>query len=298
MIADGLIERFPVDEVYGMHNMPGLPVGHFAMRTGPMMASEALFEISVVGQGGHAAMPHKGADAIVVGAEIVTALQTIVSRKLDPGRNGVVSVTDFRTDGQRNILPGKAVLTGDARALTAEANVAIEARMRRIVEGVCLAHGVTGTVSYDTIFEVLVNAPEPTARAAEAARAVAGTVDTDCAPILGSEDFGPLGRRTARLFRLRRQWRRGSECQTAPFGRVRFQRRPVDARCRVLGAPGRAGAAGDGDVNVRRPHGRVGAAEWKRRTSIWRSSPMTTPSIICAAITITCTWSSAGRRFC
>ena len=193
MIADGLFDRFPVDEVYGMHNMPGLPVGHFALRTGPMMASEALFEIRVQGQGGHAAMPHKGVDAIVVGAEIVIALQTIVSRKLDPGRNGVVSVTDIETDGQRNILPGRAVLTGDARALTKDVNAEIERQMRRIVDGICLAHGVTGTVSYDTIFEVLVNAPVPTAKATSAAQAIATQgVDAECAPILGSEDFAHM----------------------------------------------------------------------------------------------------------
>jgi hippurate hydrolase len=194
MIADGLFERFPVDAVYGIHNMPGMPAGHFALRTGAMMASEALFEIRIQGQGGHAAMPHHGADALVVGAEIVTALQTIVSRKLNPGQNGVVSVTDFRTDGQRNVLPGRAVLSGDARALSREVNARIEEKMRRIVEGVCLAHGVTAEVSYDTVFEVTVNAPGPAARAAEAATALAGAaaVNADCAPILGSEDFAHM----------------------------------------------------------------------------------------------------------
>ncbi|MEM1164140.1 MAG: amidohydrolase, partial [Pseudomonadota bacterium] len=196
MIEDGLFERFPVDEVYGMHNMPGLPVGQFALRTGTMMASEALFEITINGQGGHAAMPHRGVDAVVVGAEIVTALQTIVSRKLDPGLNGVVSVTDFKTDGQRNVLPGTAILTGDARALAPAVNVAIEEKMHRIVEGVCLAHGVEGRVTYQTIFEVLVNAQRPAAKAAEAAASIAGAdnVDTDCAPILASEDFAHMAR--------------------------------------------------------------------------------------------------------
>ncbi len=194
MIADGLFERFPVDEVYGMHNMPGQKLGTFAMRTGAMMASEALFEIEIHGQGGHAAMPHHGVDAIVVGAEIVNALQTIVSRKLNPGLNGVVSVTDFKTDGQRNVLPGRATLTGDARALNREVNAEIERKMRQIVEGICMAHGVTGTVSYETVFEVLTNAPEPTTRAAACASGLAGAqnVNTDCAPILGSEDFAHM----------------------------------------------------------------------------------------------------------
>lgn len=164
MIADGLFDRFPVDTVYGIHNAPGMAVGRFAMRTGAIMASEALFEIVVQGQGGHAAMPHRGADALIVAAEIVSTLQTIVSRKLNPGLNGVVSVTDLKTDGQRNVLPGRAVLTGDARAMNVETNTQIEAKMRQIVEGVCLAHGVKGSVSYDTIFKVTVNAPGPTQR--------------------------------------------------------------------------------------------------------------------------------------
>ncbi len=194
MIADGLFEKFPVDEVYGMHNMPGTELGTFAMRTGTMMASEALFEIVITARGGHAAMPHHGVDAIVVGAEIVGALQTIVSRKLDPGLNGVVSVTDFVTDGQRNVLPGHATLSGDARALTPGVNAQIEAKMRQIVEGICLAHDITAEVKYDTVFEVTINAPAPTEKAARAATALAGpgNVDTDCAPILGSEDFAHM----------------------------------------------------------------------------------------------------------
>lgn len=191
MLADGLFERFPVDAVYGLHNMPGMEVGAFAMRVGPMMAGEALFEIEIQGQGGHAAMPHVGVDAIVVGAEIVGALQTIVSRKLNPGLNGVVSVTDFKTDGQRNVLPGRATLTGDARALSGEVNDAIEAKMRQIVDGVCRAHGVAGAVRYETVFEVLSNAPKPTGRAALCAVGLVGPdhVDDRYAPVLASEDF-------------------------------------------------------------------------------------------------------------
>ncbi len=196
MIADGLFEKFPVDDVYGMHNMPGMQAGTFSMRTGAMMASEALFEIGIEARGGHAAMPHQGVDAIVVGAEIVMALQTIVSRKLNPGLNGVVSVTDFRTDGQRNVLPGRATLSGDARALNREINARIEEMMRQIVGGIAMAHGVSATVAYETVFEVLINAPEPTARAARCATALVGTtgVDTECPPVLGSEDFAHMAK--------------------------------------------------------------------------------------------------------
>ncbi|MEM7236821.1 MAG: amidohydrolase, partial [Pseudomonadota bacterium] len=194
MISDGLFERFPVDAIYGIHNMPGMDAGTFALRQGAMMASEALFEITVNARGGHAAMPHYGVDAIVVGAEIVGALQTIVSRKLNPGMNGVVSVTDFRTDGQRNVLPGRAVLTGDARALHPEINSEIERKMRQIVGGIAAAHGVTADVSYETVFEVTINAAGPAGSAVAAATALAGAdnVDPDCAPVLGSEDFAHM----------------------------------------------------------------------------------------------------------
>ncbi len=194
MIDDGLYERFDVDEVYGMHNIPGMEIGTFATRAGPITASESLFEIEISARGGHAALPHMGVDAIVVGSEVVGALQTIVSRKLNPGLNGVVSVTEFETDGKRNVLPGNAILRGDARALTPDINETIEARMRQIVDGVCMAHGVTATVSYETIFPATINALAPAAAAVRAAAALAGenAVDGDCPPKLFSEDFAHM----------------------------------------------------------------------------------------------------------
>ena len=194
MIKDGLFERFDVDEIYGMHNIPGMPVGTFATRAGPIAASESLFEIEVEARGGHAALPHMGVDAIVVASEIVGALQTIVSRKLDPSQNGVVSVTEFKTDGKRNVLPGRATLSGDARALTPETNAATEAKMRQIVEGICLAHGVEGRVTYNTIFPATINAAEQTKVAADVARALVGAeaVESDCAAKLFSEDFAHM----------------------------------------------------------------------------------------------------------
>lgn len=191
MIRDGLFEKFDVECVFGMHNLPGLPVGQFATRTGPITASESLFEIAISAQGGHAAMPHVGVDAITVGAELIGSLQTIVSRKLDPGQNGVVSVTGFESDGGRNILPGKAVLTGDARALHPDATHAIERHMRRITDGICAAHGISATVSFDTCFTATINAPDPTRAAVRAAVSTAGedAVDAACPPKLFSEDF-------------------------------------------------------------------------------------------------------------
>ncbi|MBX2823697.1 MAG: amidohydrolase [Gammaproteobacteria bacterium] len=194
MIDDGLFERFDVDEVYGMHNMPGMPVGTFATRSGPITASESLFDIEINASGGHAALPHMGVDAIVVGAQIVGALQTIVSRKLNPGLNGVVSVTEFLTDGKRNVLPGWAKLCGDARALTPEINATVEQRMREIVAGVCAAHSVTAVVSYDTIFPATINSPQAVSAAVESAVSVVGSdaVNGQCESKLFSEDFAHM----------------------------------------------------------------------------------------------------------
>jgi len=191
MLGDNLFTRFPVDQVFGMHNMPGMPIGSMATRAGPMTASEALFEIAITAQGGHAALPHMGVDAIMVGSQIVNALQTIVSRKLNPGLNGVVSVTEFITDGRRNVLPGTATLKGDARALTPEINATIEARLRQIVDGTCAAHGVRAAVSFDTLFPPTINDPDAVEAAAMASRVLFGAdnTDADCPPKLFSEDF-------------------------------------------------------------------------------------------------------------
>ena len=192
MIRDGLFERFAVDRVYGMHNIPGMPVGAFATRAGPITAAESLFEIKIQARGGHAALPHMGVDAITVGAQIVGALQTIVSRKLDPAQNGVVSVTEFITDGRRNVLPGDAVLKGDARALTPQTNTSIEAAMRQIVQGIATAHGISADVSYETIFPPTINDPAAARATEQAARMMGLDVDGDCPPKLFSEDFAHM----------------------------------------------------------------------------------------------------------
>ena len=204
MLEDGLFEQYPVDAVYGLHNIPGMPIAQFGTRAGPVTASESLFEIEISAQGGHAALPHMGVDAIVVGAEVVGSLQTIVSRKLNPGLNGVVSVTEFNTDGKRNVLPGNAVLRGDARALTPQINTQIETRMRQIVDGICQAHGVTGTVTYDTIFPATINASEAAHAAVQAARQVAAAdaVDGACEPKLFSEDFAHMAQANAGCYML------------------------------------------------------------------------------------------------
>ena len=202
MIDDGLFQRFPADAVFAMHNIPGMKAGSFATRAGPMTASESLFELSVTARGGHAALPHMGVDAILVGAQLVTALQSIVSRKLDPARNGVVSITEFITDGSRNVLPSSALLKGDARALSDDTNHAIEAHMRRIAAGIAAAHDVDITVTYDTIFPSLTNDASAVSHAIAAARTISDTVDPACDAKLFSEDFAHMARTIPGCFML------------------------------------------------------------------------------------------------
>jgi len=139
MIDEGVLERFPIDEVYAIHNLPGAPVGQVSTRVGLICSSESLFEITIIGRGGHASMPQVGVDAITVGAEMVQAIQTIVSRKLAPGAGAVVSVTEFLTDGQRNVLPGQATLKGDARTRGPEDRTAVEMFLRQIAAGIAIA---------------------------------------------------------------------------------------------------------------------------------------------------------------
>lgn len=194
MIDDGLFERFPMEAVYGMHNMPGIPAGHFAVRKGSMMTSEDIFVITIQGRGGHASMPDRTVDPVVIGAEVVLALQTIVSRSVGPQDWGVVSVTEMLTDGARNVIPSRVTIKGDCRALTPETQAHIEARMRQIVAGVCAAHGAEGKVDYRQDFVVTVNTPAETEAAVEAARQVAGepAVDANCPTCGGSEDFARM----------------------------------------------------------------------------------------------------------
>ncbi|MDC0226681.1 M20 family metallopeptidase [Alphaproteobacteria bacterium] len=191
MIEEGLFNNFSVDEVYAMHNIPNMEIGTFATRKGNITASENLFQISIEAKGGHAALPHMGVDAIIVGSQIAVALQTIVSRKLNPADNGILSITEFITDGKKNVLPGKATIKGDARALSKETNALIESNMRQIVKGICDSHGVTAEVSYETTIIPTFNSPQQTEAALKVARNVFGNKNTDgdCLPRLFSEDF-------------------------------------------------------------------------------------------------------------
>lgn len=189
MINEGFLEQFPIDEVYAIHNLPGAPAGQVSTRVGQICASESLFEIKINGKGGHASMPHVGVDAITVGAEMVFALQTIVSRKLAPSAGAVLSVTEFLTDGQRNVLPGHATLKGDVRARLPEDRKDVERFMRQIVDGVAATHGITAEMSFNTEFIETINAETPTKAVVEAAQNVGLATIGDRLPMSFSEDF-------------------------------------------------------------------------------------------------------------
>lgn len=191
MVEDGVMDRFNISEVYGVHNMPGLPAGQFATRAGPFMACEDNFEIVLTGKGGHAARPHMTREVLVAACQLVTLMQTIVSRRADPVDQAVVSVTELLTDGGRNILPGRAVIRGDTRSYTDAMQALIEAEMRRMAAGVAMAFGVEAEVTYTHEFAATVNSAAEAGHALAAAAAVAGaSVAEETPPVMVSEDFG------------------------------------------------------------------------------------------------------------
>ncbi|MFH1796463.1 MAG: M20 aminoacylase family protein [Pseudomonadota bacterium] len=191
MVKDGMMERFSISRVYGMHNMPGLPVGRFAIRPGPIMAATAEFTITISGRGGHAAMPHVSVDPIVTGAAIVGALQTIVSRTADPIEALVVSVTKFHAGDAYNIIPETAEIAGTVRTLKKEMAAIAEKRIREICAGVAAAHGARVEIDYDSNYPVTVNDPRETTFATDVAREIAGEPNVEPAtpPVMGGEDF-------------------------------------------------------------------------------------------------------------
>jgi len=191
MLDDGLLQRFPFEEIFGLHNMPGLAVGHFETRVGSFMSAEDNFEIVLKGVGGHAARPHSGSETLVAACALVTALQTIVSRRLSPADIGVVSVTELITDGTRNALPGLARILGDARSFRPEVSAEIEKQMRSIAQGTAQAYNVAAEVTYTREFVPLVNDAAMVDEAFAAARSVLAedAVGVAAEPMTGSEDF-------------------------------------------------------------------------------------------------------------
>ncbi|MCY4191010.1 MAG: M20 family metallopeptidase [Rhodospirillaceae bacterium] len=191
MVDEGLFQQFPCEAVYGMHNWPGMPRGMIGVRSGAMMASADMFTIRIQGRGGHGAMPHHAVDPVVVGAQIVNALQTIASRTIDPLDSIVVSVTQFHSGTAHNVIPDTAELSGTCRALSPEGRKIIEWRMKETAEGIAAAHGARVEVNYRHNYPVLVNSADETQRAAKAAAKVVGDhqVMLDPPPVMGSEDF-------------------------------------------------------------------------------------------------------------
>ncbi len=190
MVADGMMDRFGIQEVYGMHNMPGIPVGHFAIRKGALMAAADQFEITVTGKGGHAAKPHDCVDTTVVAAHIIMALQTVASRNVDPLKQVVVSVCTVETDSTaHNVIPQVVKMKGTVRTMDHKVQDFVETRISDIASGTALALGATATVAYSRGYPVTINAEANTDYAVEVARAVSGQVDPDTAPLMGAEDF-------------------------------------------------------------------------------------------------------------
>ena len=190
MLDDGLVTRWGIQEFYGLHNMPGIEVGKFAIRKGPVMAATDQFEIVLNGKGGHAATPHTTVDTALVAAQVVVALQSIVARNVDPLKSGVVSVCAIATDSQvYNVLPEKVVLRGTARSLENDVRDLLEERITQVATNVAAAFGARAEVDYQRGYPVTVNHAEATDHAADVARAVAGEVETNLTPIMAGEDF-------------------------------------------------------------------------------------------------------------
>jgi amidohydrolase len=194
MLADNLFERFPCDEIYGLHNAPNLDPGQIAVFPGPAMAGADFFDIRITGKGSHGAMPHVGRDPVIVAISLAAALQTIVSRNADPREAAVLSITQIHAGSAYNVIPEEAVLAGTVRTFSPDIAKLIRERMREICAGMAATFGVQVDIDIRGIFDVLVNHPEQAvATAAVAAEIVgAGNVLTEPKPVMGSEDFADM----------------------------------------------------------------------------------------------------------
>jgi amidohydrolase len=191
MIEEGLFEKFPVDAVYGMHNWPGQEAGLFAVTDGPLMASFDIFKLTITGHGAHGGMPHRGIDPIPVAAEIISALQTIVSRAIDPVDSAVITVTQVHAGNAWNIIPDSVLLCGTARSFKPEVQNVQELAIRRIATGICQAHNCKLEMMYQRRYPPTVNDTQATKAAARAAEDVSGPkkIIINPTPSMGSEDF-------------------------------------------------------------------------------------------------------------
>jgi amidohydrolase len=191
MVQDGLMDRFRIEEVYGMHNYPGLPVGQFALRPGPLMAAADRITIEIEGRGGHAARPHVCIDTVLVGAQIINQIQSIVSRNVDPLNAAVISICVFQAGSTDNVIPQTALLRGTARSLTPDVRDLLEKRLHEVVTGTAQLYGATAKLTYRRDYPVTRNHDRQAAFAASIAAQVVGRerVDDQVAPVMGAEDF-------------------------------------------------------------------------------------------------------------
>jgi amidohydrolase len=190
MIKDGLMDRFPIDQVYGMHNGPGIPIGSFAIRSGPIMAATDAVDIRIEGHGGHAARPNLCIDSVLAGAQLITALQSIVSRNVDPLESAVISICEFHAGNARNVIPQIAELRGTVRTLTAKMRKLVEKRVHEVVAGVAEMTGAKIDLKYERGYPVVVNHASETDAAIQVAKEIAGETNVrEMAPMMGAEDF-------------------------------------------------------------------------------------------------------------
>ena len=188
MMDEGLLQNFPIQEIYGIHNLPGVPTGELLTRFGIICSSESLFEIKIKGMGGHSSMPQLGRDAITIGAEVVQAIQTIISRRIASGSGAVFSVTEFISNGQRNVLAGETILKGDVRTRQPDDRKKIEIYLNQIASGIASAHDIEIEVSFETEFIETINHIKPTEAVLKTAKK-SGLKITNCKPMSFSEDF-------------------------------------------------------------------------------------------------------------
>ena len=194
MIDDGLFDRFPIDAIYGMHNMPGRPAGQLAMKPDGIMAGEDNFSLTIVGRGGHASQPHQHIDPLVISAEIILAMQSIVARSIDPAEQAVVSVTEIEADGTVNVVPSIVTIKGDCRSFKRDVSETIERRLGELAQGICQAHGAELRFSYQRVFHATTNHPAETEHALAAAQATnpAELVEYPCDAMTASDDFAHM----------------------------------------------------------------------------------------------------------
>ena len=191
MVEAGLFEQFPMEAVYGMHNIPGIPVGEFAVKPGPMMAAFDIFDITVRGRGGHAAIPQQTVDPVLIGTKIVEALQTLVAREINPQEPAVLSVTQFHGGDAYNVIPDQVSISGCTRCFSTRVQAQFEQSIERVACGIASGFGAEIEFSYERRYPPTVNSPTETESAAEAAIAVSGATAVNRAPkpSMGSEDF-------------------------------------------------------------------------------------------------------------